>query len=599
MFNAKVAILLSSFIIFMVGCKQDIVKEIKSTEVQPNVIIILTDDQAYGDLSFTGNPYVNTPVIDKLAATGAIADQFYVSPVCAPTRASLLTGRYHQRTGVSGVTRGRENMNLDEVTFGDVFQSLGYRTGIFGKWHNGAHFPYHPLGRGFDTFVGFTSGHWTNYYNTTIEKNGKDFKTSGYLTDVLTDEAISFIKESNTEKKPFLCYIPYQTPHTPLQVPDSYFNKFNRIGLGAFNSAIYGMAENIDDNIGRLVTVLEDLNIKDNTIIVYMSDNGPLNFRYNAGLKGKKGSVNEGGVKVPFLINWKNKIEAHKQISIPLAHIDVLPTILDLINKNYDFEKQIDGISFKSQIESKNEIQLPSRKLYQEWNGNKRVRSGDYLLVNEELFNVKLDSSQSQDVRSDRKGVFDSLSFAFSTWENTLPKETKQKYIPVGFCEFPQTYLPAHEANLYPPFEFRKDRKKTGIAYHSLYGWAHDWIDYWTSTAAYPSWEIDVQESGNYKIYLEYALALKDEGVRLRLRIDSTTVAINNLKAFEHTELKNYDRVKRDQEAPETNWKTHFVAEINLLQGQQELRIETETITGEKSIELKGIKIIKVGCLDY
>ena len=153
-------------------------------------------------------------------------------------------------------------MNLDEETFANVFKSLGYTTGIFGKWHNGAHYPYHPLGRGFDEFVGFASGHWTSYFNTTIEKNGKPFKTEGYLPDVLTNEAIGFIEKSHQNKTPFFCYLPYQTPHTPLQVPDKYFDKYKNKGVDDFNATIYGMAENIDDNVGRLLNTLETLNIK-------------------------------------------------------------------------------------------------------------------------------------------------------------------------------------------------------------------------------------------------------------------------------------------------------------------------------------------------
>lgn len=219
----------------------------QKTEVakkQTNILLILTDDQAYGDLSLTGNPISETPNLDLLASEGVFFENFYVSPVCAPTRASLLTGRYHQRTGVSGVTRGRENMNLDELTIANILKSHGYQTGIFGKWHNGAHYPYHPIGRGFDEFVGFTSGHWSSYFDTTIEKNGSPFITKGYLPDVLTDEAISFIKRSHANKQAFFCYVPFQTPHTPLQVPDVYFDKYKNKEVDDFNATIYGMVEN-------------------------------------------------------------------------------------------------------------------------------------------------------------------------------------------------------------------------------------------------------------------------------------------------------------------------------------------------------------------
>lgn len=164
--NIKNILLLVGFALLLKACQTSN----NDTALPPNILLILTDDQAYGDLSMNSNPLLETPVLDKLAKEGAYANHFYVSPVCAPTRASLLTGRYHQRTAVSGVTRGRENMHLDEVTMADVFKQASYITGIFGKWHNGAHYPYHPLGRGFDEFVGFNSGHWSNFLIPPLKK---------------------------------------------------------------------------------------------------------------------------------------------------------------------------------------------------------------------------------------------------------------------------------------------------------------------------------------------------------------------------------------------------------------------------------------------
>jgi arylsulfatase A-like enzyme len=568
--------------------KQEVIKD-----SQPNILLIITDDQAYGDLSLTGNPYSETPVIDKLAKEGVFANQFYVSPVCAPTRASLLTGRYHQRTGVSGVTRGRENMNLDETTLANILQAAGYRTGAFGKWHNGAHYPYHPLGRGFNEFVGFTSGHWTNYFNTTIEKNGKALETSGYLPDILTDEAINFIEKSDADKKPFFCYVPYQTPHTPLQVPDKYFDKYKNKGIDDFNATIYGMAENIDDNVGRILQKLETLDIKDNTIIIYMSDNGPLNLRYNSGLKGKKGSVDQGGVKVPFIINWKDKIVANKKISTPLAHIDILPTLLDLANINHDYKKPIDGISFKSLLTENDNKSLDNRNLFAEWNGNKRVRSNDYLLINNELFNIEKDSSQTTDIRETFPKVYDSLLNTYQKWFASLPTEVASKPVPVGYEDYPVTQLPAHEANLFPAFEFRKDRKHTGIAYHSLYGWAHDWIDFWTKTEAYASWDIEIVEEGVFEIELQYALSKENKGAELLLEVDNQQLIVDNLEVFEHAEFENFDRIKRGQEAPETNWNTTLIGKLKLTKGKKVIRIKTEKIVGKESIELKGIILKK------
>ncbi|WP_083631130.1 arylsulfatase [Labilibacter marinus] len=579
------------FVLLLLGtfsCHVPMHDEVKS----PNVLLIITDDQAYGDLSMNGNSWVETPVIDKLASEGAYANHFYVSPVCAPTRASLLTGRYHQRTGVTGVTRGREDMRLDEVTVADVFKSAGYATGIFGKWHNGAHYPYHPMGRGFDEFVGFTSGHWSNYFNTTIEKNGKPYKTNGYLPDVLTDEAISFINKSNQEGKPFFCYLPYQTPHTPLQVPDKYFDKYKSKGVDDFNACIYGMCENIDDNVGKLLSTLDNLQIRENTVVIYLSDNGPLNYRFNNELKGRKGQVDEGGVRVPFIINWAKQIKKGVIIDEALAHIDILPTLLSLTNIKYSFDKPLDGESFKSLLEG--DKAFPKRYLFNEFFGRKRVLADPYLMVENSLYDIRKDASQKDDLSHEKPELYDSLKNAFDTWfQEVSPKQIEEKFIPVGYNDYPKTILPAHEADLFPPFEARKDRRHTGIAYHSLYGWAHDWIDFWTNTEAYAQWQIEVIDSGEYELEIYYALAPEDVGTNLQIQIGEQSVEFAIDIPFEHEAFKNYDRVVREQEAPETNWNRLNVGKLNLTTGKYKVQVHALEIKGSKTIELKELHLIK------
>ncbi len=562
------------------------------TYTPPNILLIVTDDQAYGDLSFTGNPYLETPVLDKLAHEGAFANHFYVSPVCAPTRASLLTGRYHQHTGVSGVTRGRENMDLDETTMADVFKSLGYQTGIFGKWHNGAHYPYHPMGRGFDSFTGFASGHWGNYFNTAIEKDGEPFMAEGYLVDLLTNEAITFMEEAKKQEKPFFCYLPYQTPHTPLQVPDKYFEKYKQKGLDDFNACIYGMCENIDDNIGRLLQKLDGWEIRENTIIIFLSDNGPLNYRYNTGLKGKKGMVDEGGVRVPFIINWAGKITEGKVLEMPLAHIDILPTLLDLAQGSYSFSKPIDGVSFAPQLKGNKEF--PKRILFSGWAGKKRALSGNFLMVDNQLYDIKKDPGQTKNIHNQFVQVYDSLLTEYNSWYNNVTqKGIGSKPIPVGYDEYPVSMLPAHEATLFPMVEFRKERKHTGIAYHSKYGWAHDWIGYWTNTEAYAQWEIDIIKGGAFDVELNYALAPKNKGVELVIEIGTEVLHCIVDKPFEHATFINHDRVQREQEAPETDWGILKVGSLKLDKGQKVIKVKSIKIPGQQSIELKSVMLSK------
>src|SRR5512136_1756103 len=191
---------------------------------KPNVVIVLADDQGWGDLSVNGNANLATPRIDSLAKDGALFERFYVCPVCSPTRAEFLTGRYHPRGGVHGVSTGGERLNLDEKTIADTFKSAGYATGAFGKWHNGSQYPYHPNARGFDEYYGFTSGHWGTYFDPPLDHNGTPTRGKGYIIDDLTDHAIEFIEQNNT--RPFFCYVPFNTPHSPMQVPDRFWRKF-------------------------------------------------------------------------------------------------------------------------------------------------------------------------------------------------------------------------------------------------------------------------------------------------------------------------------------------------------------------------------------
>ena len=194
-------------------------------KLRPNIVMILTDDQGWGDLSVSGNINLQTPNINSLCREGVSLEHFYVCAVCSPTRAEMLTGRYNTRLGVTGTSRGGERLNEDESTIGDTFKAAGYATAAFGKWHNGTQWPYHPNARGFDEFYGFCSGHWGHYFSPELEHNGQLVKGNGYITDDFTNHAIDFIEKN--KNKPFFCYLPYNTPHSPMQVPDTFWKKFD------------------------------------------------------------------------------------------------------------------------------------------------------------------------------------------------------------------------------------------------------------------------------------------------------------------------------------------------------------------------------------
>ena len=278
---------------------------------KPNVVIFLIDDQGWGDLSINGNTNLSTPNVDSLAREGVRFENFYVCAVCAPTRAEFLTGRYHPRTGVSGVSQGEGRLNADEMTVADVFKSAGYATGAFGKWHNGTQSPYHPNDRGFDEFYGFTSGHWGHYFSTLLDHNGKKVRGQGYEVDDFTDHALTFIEKNRSQ--PFLCYVSYNTPHSPMMISDEFYDKFKDLDPNMkhrapnkedvmMTRAALAMCENIDWNVGRVLKKLDQLKLREDTIVIYFSDNGPNSWRWNDRMKGRKGSVDEGGLRSPLHI---------------------------------------------------------------------------------------------------------------------------------------------------------------------------------------------------------------------------------------------------------------------------------------------------------
>ncbi len=259
---------------------------------RPNVLLVLTDDQGYGEIGSHGNPNLKTPAMDSIAAAGARFERFFVSPVCAPTRASLLTGRYHLRTGVTGVTRGYETLRAAEWTLAEMFREANYATGAFGKWHNGRHMPNYPNGQGFQEFLGFCGGHWNSYFNPPLEHNGAPTRRNGYINDVFTDAAISFIDQNRD--RPFFCYVAYNTHHSPWRAPEADWQRFANLGLDAKAQAAYAMVHNLDSNLARLLASLSKAGVDKNTIVLFLTDNGANSNRFNADCPVRTGIPADG-----------------------------------------------------------------------------------------------------------------------------------------------------------------------------------------------------------------------------------------------------------------------------------------------------------------
>ena len=301
---------------------------------RPNIIVVLTDDQGYGDVGIHENDEIRTPNLDQFAREGVELTRFYVSPVCAPTRASLMTGRYYYRSGVIHTSRGGAKMHGEEVTIAERLGAAGYRTGIFGKWHLGDNYPMRPMDQGFEESLVHRAGgldqnpnpDTNDYFDDVVLRNGNETAPEGYCTDVFFDAALEFIAAK--DERPFFVYLPTNAPHTPLFVADDYWKPYVDQGLDETTARVYGMVENIDDNIGRLLSALDASGQRDNTLVVFLSDNGPQQARYTAGLRGRKGMSYEGGIRALSFWQWPSKWERRRQESRIAAHIDVAPTLL-------------------------------------------------------------------------------------------------------------------------------------------------------------------------------------------------------------------------------------------------------------------------------
>src|SRR3954471_9765097 len=355
---------------------------------RPNVVVLLSDDQGWGDLSIHGNTNLSTPNIDSLAKDGALFERFFVCPVCSPTRAEFLTGRYHARGGVRGVSTGQERLDLDERTIADTFKAAGYATGAFGKWHNGLQSPYHPNDRGFDEYYGFCSGHWGDYFSPPLRHNNEMVRGHGFTADDFTEHAMTFIEQNR--QRPFFCYVPFNTPHSPMQVPDEYWDRFKNKKLEMlhynpaeeeinFTRAALAMCENIDWNVGRVLKKLDELKLADNTIVVFFADNGANSWGWNGGMRGLKGSADEGGVRSPLLVRWPGHVQPGTRIAQIAGAIDLLPTLCELTGVRPVGDKPLDGTSVAPLLLGTAQ-EWPDRMIFSHWNGNVSVRTQQYRL---------------------------------------------------------------------------------------------------------------------------------------------------------------------------------------------------------------------------
>ena len=550
-----------------ISCEQSQNEDTSNTE-RPNVILIMTDDQGIGDFGFMGNPYVKTPNLDMLASESLNLTNFYVSPVCAPTRASLMTGRYSERTGVYDTFNGGAIMSDTEITIAEVLHENGYRTGIFGKWHLGDNYPYRPIDQGFDEALVHRGGgigqpgdfpnffaNDSSYFDPVLFHNGIPEKTTGYCSDVFSDAAVEFIKDHNAlgSDQPFFVYLSYNAPHTPLQLPKKYYDMYRDIefDINAFSvtdeavermterdteaaKRVYGMVTNIDDNIGKIMAILEDENLEKNTAIIFLTDNGPQQVRYKLGLRMRKSSVYSGGVRVPCLVRYPEKFPSKEETDLRLAHIDLFPSILDMCGIAQPAH-EIDGRSFID-VSEHDLSGFDKRTLFFEWGRGFPVRyrnfasiKGAHKLVGNtgagsdidafELYDLTSDPYEKSNLIQEEKEIALALKKEIDIWyEEIISEKNNRKVLPAligsGFEN--------------PTILNRNDVKGTPVAWRN-----EDVLGYW---------DLEILETTQYDVELQF-INMVDEPGNMHLKlypqyfIEKNTMESDRL-TFRNIELK-------------------------------------------------------------
>nr|WP_299073374.1 arylsulfatase [uncultured Allomuricauda sp.] len=456
-------IIISLFIIglSMMSCAEKVDK----TQEKPNIILIITDDQGFGDLGYYGNPNIKTPVLDSLAERSVRFDEFLVNPVCAPTRSALMTGKYPMSTGVHDTYRGGAMMATEEVTIAELLKEANYKTGMIGKWHLGDNYPMRPQDQGFEYTLNHLSGgigqygDWPNtlkrdssYFDPILWSNGKQVQTKGYCTDVFTKAAMEYVEENKDD--PFFLYLSFNAPHGPLQLPQEYYdmykdtdsdeglidqgNPYPKVTKHSRENArkVYGMVTNIDDNLRLLFNKLESLGIEENTLVIFMTDNGPQHPRYIAGMRGRKGSVFQGGVRVPSFWYYPKMFKEARDIKAPAAHYDILPTLAELAGAKIPVGLEIEGESLMPLL-TKAEDNFPNRIINRYWSRtapvryrNVSTRKGNLKLVGVgqddegndkfELFDLSKDYFEQNDISGENEAIVKELKSEMDIWLTTM-----------------------------------------------------------------------------------------------------------------------------------------------------------------------------------
>jgi len=580
---------------------------------KPNVVIFLADDAGWGDYGHSGNRQVSTPNIDSIATRGVSLDRFFVCPVCSPTRAEFLTGRYHPRGGVRGVSTGQERLNLDEKTLADAFKAAGYATGAFGKWHNGSQWPYHPMARGFDTYFGHSSGHWGEYFDAPLEEDGRMIRTKGYIVDVCTDRALNFLDKHHDQ--PFLCYIPFTTPHSPWAAPAKYWQRFQNAVLDQRATdekkevldetrCALAMVENQDWNVGRVLSKLEEYKLRENTIILYFSDNGPNSMRWTGGMKGMKGRTDEGGVRSVCYLSWPARLRAGQSVTQIAGAIDLLPTLTTLAGVTRVGDKPLDGRDL-SPLLLNQKVDWPDRMLFSTWAGKISVRTQRHRLDDQgQLYDMSSDPSQTTPINKQDPQTTANLIAAVRAWRSEMFEQTGNpgtdtkpgvvpkrlggnavdpRPIPVGYREFPITMLPARDG------EPRGGVKRSSPAPNCSY------FVNWTNKDDSMVWLLDVHTTGRYDVVVDYTCPESDVGSLVELSHQNDRLTSEIKVAWDPPLNTNQDTLPRPHgESQMKEFHPLKLGQIHLETGIGPLTLRALHIPGKSVMDVRRVTLTLV-----
>lgn len=513
------------------GCR----RKVTVARERPNVILVLTDDQGYADLACHGNKFLRTPNLDRLHRESVRFTNFHSSPLCSPTRASLMTGRYNYRTGVVDTWVGLAMMRQSEVTLAESLGAAGYRTGIFGKWHLGDNYPLRAMDQGFQESLVFTDGALgaigdpapNTYFDPVLLRNGRPEKTSGYCTKVFFDAAMQFMEKSREQR--FFVYLPTNVPHGPLDVAESDAAPYRAMGLDDGTARVYGMVENLDGHMGRLLRFLETSGLEKDTVLIFMSDNGLAGARYNAGLRDQKGTVYNGGIKVPFFVRAPGRYSAGVDVDRITAHIDVNPTLLDICGVKKPEGVHVDGVSLGPLLNG-NAASWPDRTLFfqqtrpdPEGIDEPRLfthcaaRSQRYKIVmsagnkkelytkaigpeETELFDMEKDQGESNNIAKEHPAIVSRMRADYEAWFRDVTR---------GINPPVRNRLGAPEAN--PTTLTGQDLRGPRAPFAP---WNHRRAELQRNTEpdGFGYWEVEVVRAGEYEITLRFGSADDEKG---------------------------------------------------------------------------------------